>query len=84
MPYNTLSDFEYLGLINEAPSVLIGRTTLTASNLSELRKWIADADGRVNLANAGVGSASHLCGLMLQNALKSKMTTVPYKGPPRP
>ncbi len=73
-------DFEYLGLINEAPSVLIGRTTLAANNLAELRKWIAESDGRVNLANAGVGSASHLCGLMLQSALKSKMVAVPYKG----
>lgn len=80
LSYNTLTDFEYLGLINEAPSVLIGRTTLAANNLGELRKWIADSDGRVNLANAGVGSASHLCGLMLQNALRSKITTVPYKG----
>ncbi|CAN7504737.1 tripartite tricarboxylate transporter substrate-binding protein [Polaromonas sp. LjRoot131] len=80
LPYDTLKDFEYLGLINEAPSVLIGRTTLAANNLAELRKWIADSEGRVNLANAGVGSASHLCGLMLQGALKSKMVAVPYKG----
>jgi tripartite-type tricarboxylate transporter receptor subunit TctC len=80
LPYDTLKDFEYLGLINEAPSVLIGRTTLAANNLAELRKWIAESDGRVNLANAGVGSASHLCGLMLQGALKSKMAAVPYKG----
>lgn len=80
LPYDTLKDFEYLGLINEAPSVLIGRTTLAANNLAELRKWVADSEGRVNLANAGVGSASHLCGLMLQGALKSKMTAVPYKG----
>lgn len=80
LPYDTLKDFEYLGLINEAPSVLIGRTTLAANNLADLRKWIAESDGRVNLANAGVGSASHLCGLMLQGALKSKMAAVPYKG----
>ncbi|MFS2032420.1 tripartite tricarboxylate transporter substrate-binding protein [Polaromonas sp. CT11-55] len=80
LPYDTLKDFEYLGLVNEAPSVLIGRTTLAANNLAELRKWIADSGGRVNLANAGVGSASHLCGLMLQSALKSKMVAVPYKG----
>lgn len=80
LPYDTLKDFEYLGLINEAPSVLIGRTTLAANNLAELRKWVADSEGRVNLANAGVGSASHLCGLMLQGALKSKMVAVPYKG----
>lgn len=80
LPYDTLKDFEYLGLINEAPSVLIGRMTLAANNLAELRKWIAESDGRVNLANAGVGSASHLCGLMLQGALKSRMVAVPYKG----
>ena len=80
LPYDTLKDFEYLGLINEAPSVLIGRTTLEANNFAELRKWVADSEGRVNMANAGVGSASHLCGLMLQSALKSKMVTVPYKG----
>ncbi len=80
LPYDTLKDFEYLGLINEAPSVLIGRTTIAANNLAELQKWVAESDGRVNLANAGVGSASHLCGLMLQSALKSKMVAVPYKG----
>ena len=80
LPYDTLKDFEYLGLINEAPSVLIGRTTLAANNLAELRKWVSESGGRVNLANAGVGSASHLCGLMLQSALKSKMVAVPYKG----
>ncbi|MDO9403375.1 MAG: tripartite tricarboxylate transporter substrate-binding protein [Polaromonas sp.] len=80
LSYDTLEDFQYLGLINEAPSVLIGRTTLAANNLAELRKWIAESGGTINMANAGVGSASHLCGLMLQSALKSKMTAVPYKG----
>ena len=35
---------------------------------------------RVNLGHAGVGSASHLCGLLFQNAVKVDMTTVPYKG----
>ncbi|MES2399075.1 MAG: tripartite tricarboxylate transporter substrate-binding protein [Pseudomonadota bacterium] len=78
--YDTLKDFEYLGLINEAPSVLIGRTSLAANTFGELRKWIAESGVQINLANAGVGSASHLCGLMLQNALKSKMAGVPYKG----
>lgn len=80
LPYKTLEDFEYLGLINEAPSILIGRPGLTATHLAELRTWISANDGKVNLANAGVGSASHLCSLVLQAALKSKMTLVPYKG----
>jgi tripartite-type tricarboxylate transporter receptor subunit TctC len=73
-------DLEFLGLINEAPSTLIGKTSLPANNLADLRKYIAANDSKINLANAGVGSASHLCGLILQNALKSNMTLVPYKG----
>lgn len=80
LPYKTLEDFEYLGLINEAPSTLIGKPGLAASNWTELRKWITANEGRVNLANAGVGSASHLCSLILQATLQSKMTFVPYKG----
>jgi tripartite-type tricarboxylate transporter receptor subunit TctC len=80
LPYKGIDDFAYLGLINEAPSTLIGRPTLSAPNFAELRKWIAADPKKVNLAHAGVGSASHLCGLMLQSALKAEMTTVPYKG----
>jgi tripartite-type tricarboxylate transporter receptor subunit TctC len=80
LPYKGVEDFAYLGLINEAPSTLIGRTTLQAKNFADLRKWISTDPTKVNLAHAGVGSASHLCGLMLQSALKAEMTTVPYKG----
>lgn len=80
LSYKTPDDFEFLGLINEAPSLLVGRTTLPANNFAELRKWISANEAQVNLANAGVGSASHLCGLMLKSALNARMTTVPYKG----
>jgi tripartite-type tricarboxylate transporter receptor subunit TctC len=80
LAYKGIDDFAYLGLINEAPSTLIGRTTLAAKNFAELRQWIATDPSKVNLAHAGVGSASHLCGLMFQSALKTEMTTVPYKG----
>lgn len=80
LPYKVPEDFEMLGLINEAPSVLIGNIALPAKNFGELRQWIAANGSKVNLANAGLGSASHLCGLMFQSALKTNMTTVPYKG----
>ncbi len=79
LSYKT-EDLEFLGLINEAPSTLIGNQSLPAANFAELRKYIAANSGKVNLANAGVGSASHLCSLLLQSALKSDMTFVPYKG----
>ena len=80
LTYKVPEDFETLGVINEAPSVLIGKPGLAANNFAELRQWIASNGDKTNLANAGVGSASHLCGLMLQSALKASMTPVPYKG----
>ena len=73
-------DLEFLGLINEAPSTLIGKQSLPATNFADLRKYVAANGGKVTLANAGIGSASHLCSLMLQSALKSDMIFVPYKG----
>ena len=80
MQYKTLEDFEYLGMINEVPMTLIGKPTLPANNYAELTKWIEANKGKINLANAGLGAASHLCGLLFQNAMKTDMTTVPYKG----
>jgi tripartite-type tricarboxylate transporter receptor subunit TctC len=80
MQYKTLEDFEYLGMVNEVPMTLIGKPGLPANNYAELAKWIDANKGKINLANAGLGAASHLCGLLFQNTLKVDMTTVPYKG----
>jgi tripartite-type tricarboxylate transporter receptor subunit TctC len=74
------NDFEYLGLVAEVPMTLIGRPNLPAQNYKELAVWIGQNKGKINLGNAGVGSASHLCGLLFQNALQTDMTTIPYKG----
>ena len=80
LPFKVESDFEYLGMVNDVPMTLIGRPSLPASNYKELSAWINENKGKINLGNAGIGAASHLCGLMFQNALKVDMTTVPYKG----
>jgi len=80
MPFKVDTDFEYLGMVNEVPMTLISRPTLPAKNYKELVTWIGQNKGKVNLGNAGIGSASHLCGLMVQNALQTDMTSVPYKG----
>ncbi|AMO22872.1 tripartite tricarboxylate transporter substrate binding protein BugD [Ramlibacter solisilvae] len=80
IPFKVESDFEYLGMINDVPMTLIGRPSLEPANYKDLVSWIGKNKGKVNLGNAGVGSASHLCGLLLQNALQVDMTTVPYKG----
>jgi tripartite-type tricarboxylate transporter receptor subunit TctC len=73
-------EFEYLGLINEVPMVVVGKPALAANSWAELSTWITENRSKVNMAHAGLGAASHLCGLMLQNALKVELTTVPYKG----
>ncbi|HSI52985.1 MAG TPA: tripartite tricarboxylate transporter substrate-binding protein [Ramlibacter sp.] len=80
IPFKVESDFEYLGAINDVPMTIIGKPALAANNYKELAGWIDQNKGKINLGNAGVGSASHLCGLLFQNALKVDMTPVPYKG----
>ena len=80
MPFKVDTDFEYLGMVNEVPMTLISRPSLPAKTYKELVTWIGQNKGKVNLGNAGIGSASHLCGLMVQNALQTDMTSVPYKG----
>ncbi len=80
MPFKVESDFEYVGMINDVPMTLIGRPTRPAQNYKDLSGWIAQNKGKINLGNAGIGSASHLCGLLFQNAVATDMTTVPYKG----
>ena len=80
MPFKVDTDFEYLGMINDVPMTVIARPNLEANNFKDLVTWINQNKGKINLGNAGIGSASHLCGLLLQNALKVDMTSVPFSG----
>ena len=80
LPYKTLEDFEYVGMVDEVPMTLIGPPTLPANNYAEPLKWMEANKGKINLANAGLGRASHLCGLLLQSTLKMDMRAVPYEG----
>ena len=59
---------------------VVGRPNLPAKNYKELISWLGENKGKINMGNAGVGSASHLCGMLFQSALAIDMTTVPYKG----
>ena len=80
MSFKVDTDFEYLGMINDVPMTVITRPTMAAKNYKEFAGWLAANKGKINLGNAGIGSASHLCGLMFQNALQMEMTAIPYKG----
>ena len=82
LAYKPLEDFEYLGIVNDVPMTLIGKPQLPATTYRDFENYIKANAGKLNLAHAGLGSASHLCGLMWQHALKlnTAMTTVPFGG----
>jgi tripartite-type tricarboxylate transporter receptor subunit TctC len=80
LPFKVMEDFEFMGMINDVPMTIIGRPSLPAANFAELRKWVDANKGKINLAHAGIGAASHLCGILFQQAMAVDMTTVPYKG----
>ncbi|PIT83224.1 tripartite tricarboxylate transporter substrate-binding protein [Limnohabitans sp. 15K] len=82
LAYKTLDDFEYLGMINDVPMTLIGKPQLPANTYRDFENYIRANAGKLNIAHAGLGSASHLCGLLWQSTLQTKdaMTTIPFGG----
>ena len=82
IPYKPLEDFEFLGLVNEVPMTLIGKPQLPANTYRDFEAYIKANAGKLNIAHAGLGSASHLCSLMWQSAVNASeaMTTIPYSG----
>jgi tripartite-type tricarboxylate transporter receptor subunit TctC len=80
LPFNVLTDFEYLGLVIEVPMTLITKPSIPGSSFKDLSAWIAQNKDKINLGHAGPGSASHLCGLLLQSTLQTEMTTIAYRG----
>jgi len=80
LPYNPLTDFEHIGLINEVPMTLVAKKDFPAKDLKELIAYVKANKNKVNYANAGLGAASHLCGMLFMTAIQTDVTTVPYKG----
>ncbi|MFZ4761136.1 MAG: tripartite tricarboxylate transporter substrate binding protein BugD [Burkholderiaceae bacterium] len=80
LPFDPLKDYQYIGLINDVPMTLLVRPNLPVSTVKELTAYVKANKDKVTLANAGIGAASHLCGLLFQQAIETDLTTVPYKG----
>ena len=80
LPYNSISDFEPIGLINEVPMTLVARKDFPAEDLKGLIAYVKANKEKINLANAGLGAASHLCGMLFMTAIQTELTTIPYKG----
>jgi tripartite-type tricarboxylate transporter receptor subunit TctC len=80
LPYNVYDSFEPIGLVTDVPMTLIARKDFPAKDFKEALAYIKANKDKISLANAGVGSASHLCGMLFMNAIDTDLTTVPYKG----
>ncbi len=80
LPYHPVDDFEPIGRATSGPMVIVTRNDFPARNLNEFVAYVKANGPKVSLAHAGVGSASHLCGLMMMNALNVKLNEIPYKG----
>ncbi|MDF2734096.1 MAG: tripartite tricarboxylate transporter substrate binding protein BugD [Chloroflexota bacterium] len=80
LPYDPLVDFKTIGLVTEVPMTIVGRKSFAPTTLQELVDHVKANGMAVRYANAGIGAASHLCGLLFMTAVDAKVTEVPYDG----
>jgi tripartite-type tricarboxylate transporter receptor subunit TctC len=80
LPYDTKTAFAPIGLVTNAPMTIIGRPNLPPNSLAELITYIKANGDKMTFGNAGLGAASHLCGMLFMTAMDKQVLTVPYKG----
>jgi tripartite-type tricarboxylate transporter receptor subunit TctC len=80
LQYSVIDNFDSIGRIADVPMTVVGKSTLEAKNIKELIAWIKEKKAAITYAHAGIGSASHLCALMLMSAIDTQMTAVGYRG----
>jgi len=78
--YDVVNDFDHLGRITDVPMTLVSKPTLAANNVTEYVAWIRGNADKAVYGHAGIGSASHLCMLMLMKELGVQMNGIPYRG----
>ncbi|MDQ4035213.1 MAG: tripartite tricarboxylate transporter substrate-binding protein [Chloroflexota bacterium] len=80
LPYDPLEDFEMIGLVTEVPMTFIGSPNFEPTTMEELITYVEENADTVNYANAGIGAASQLCGLLFEVATGIDLNEVPYDG----
>jgi tripartite-type tricarboxylate transporter receptor subunit TctC len=80
LPFNPLTDFEYISQVADVPMTLLAKKGFPPNTLQELIPYLRENKEKVNLAHAGLGAVSQLCGMLFQKAIGVDLTTVPYKG----
>ena len=73
-------DFVPVGLVADAPMMILGRRDLPPRDATELWTYIQRHESTLAVAYGGPGGAGQLCGLMLEAALKVRLIWVPYTG----
>src|SRR5882724_10715656 len=80
LPYDTLADFDYIGQVADVPMTLIAKKATASANFPEFLAYIKANRDKITYAQAGIGSASYLCGLLFMTSIDAQFTQVPYKG----
>src|SRR5690606_22776926 len=80
LPYSTLESFEYVGLVTEVPSTILRGKDVGAADFKGLIESSKATKDTITVANAAIGAASHLCGMLFMRAIETPLVTVPYKG----
>jgi tripartite-type tricarboxylate transporter receptor subunit TctC len=80
LAYDPVNGFEPLGLVTEVPMTIVGRKDIPAANFAELIAYMKKQGDGFNLADAGIGSSSALCGALFANAIGVKPTVIPFRG----
>src|SRR5438132_226140 len=78
--YDTEKDFEPVGLVNNAPMLLVGRKSIPGEQPKDFIAWLKAQGAKANFAHGGIGTNSHLCAVMMANVLGFKPTFVAYRG----
>ena len=80
LDYKPGEDFAGIGLVTDVPMTFVARGDFEAKSMPELVAYAKAHKDTVTVANAGIGSASHLCGMLFMSSIGTPLTTVPYKG----
>ena len=80
LTYDVMTDFDPVALLVASPLLVLSRSNLPAKTLAKLVAWLKANQEKVSQGFIGSGTLSHLCGLYLQQTIKSKWTFVPYRG----
>jgi tripartite-type tricarboxylate transporter receptor subunit TctC len=80
LPFNPLTDFEYIGQVADVPMTMLARKDFPPDGFRDFAAYVRANKEKINLANAGLGAVSHLCGMLFQQALGVELTTVPFSG----